>query len=148
MAVVIRNTQSRYKVPARQLRQVAASVLAEYGKSETELCIVLVDNKEIVRLNRAYLHESSPTDVIAFPQGAPPRGAAVELLGDVVISVEEAAAQAQIRQIPFFREVALYAIHGILHLLGFDDTTQAASREMKALQRVLLEKFYDSKNQK
>ncbi|MFQ5881462.1 MAG: rRNA maturation RNase YbeY [Candidatus Methylomirabilales bacterium] len=108
------------------------------GRPSGEVSVLLVDNHAIRLLNKAYRNHDRPTDVLAFPQQeglpAPHR----HLLGDVVISVETAARQANEHGHSLDQELALLLIHGILHLLGYDDTTPPARRRMWAKQAQLL----------
>jgi probable rRNA maturation factor len=100
--------------------------------------VLLVGDRAIRRLNRAYLNRDRPTDVLAFPQGGSPPSPQPHLLGDVVISVDAAARQAKAHDHSLDRELAILLIHGILHLLGYDDTTPTARRHMWAEQARLL----------
>lgn len=100
--------------------------------------MLLVGDRVIRRLNRAYLDHDYPTDVLAFPQHNDPSSPQLQLLGDVVISVETAARQAKEHGHSLARELALLLIHGILHLFGYDDSTAAARRRMWAKQARLL----------
>ena len=88
---------------------------------ETELSVVVVDDEQIQQINCEYLQRDNPTNVISFAQqegeGA---GICPGLLGDVVISAETAARDAEEAQVSFFSELSFLLIHGILHLLGYD----------------------------
>jgi probable rRNA maturation factor len=98
-----------------------------------EVSVLLADDATVRSLNRTYRGEERATDVLAFPQDG--QGG---MLGDVVISVEQAARQARRARHPLLREVALLAIHGTLHLLGYEDHTPRGRRAMWAAQRRLL----------
>ena len=104
-------------------------------------------------LNKAYRGIARPTDVLAFPAGEGRRAPAMGPsrapepqatsdagihLGDLAISLETARRQAARRGHPLEREVALLAIHGILHLIGYDHRTPAQRRRMWRLQARLL----------
>ena len=103
-----------------------------------ELSIALVDDAEIRQLNRKFRSVDTPTDVLAFSllegehQGH--RGA---MLGDVVISVETAAAQAAVRHRALDEELARLLIHGLLHLVGHDHEREDEAKRMRAEQRRL-----------
>src|SRR5208282_3701917 len=82
-----------------------------------------------------------PTDVLAFPM-EPDDGAFEDAaLGDIVISVERAREQARQFKHPLRREVAVLAVHGLLHLLGYEDETDAGAAAMWSKQKALLEKI-------
>ena len=161
MAVSILNSQKRL-LKIRRLLQAARKVLQSEGVSAAEVSVLLTDDSTIHVLNRDYRGQDRPTDVLSFAQRdqhpdapfappAPPRsrrtGPVVgavhpgeivgELLGDVVISVETAARQAEQHEIDLDDEVRLLLTHGILHLLGYDDTTEEAAEEMQRKERAL-----------
>ena len=112
-------------------------ILNGLGCEDTELSIVLVDDDEIGRLNLAYLDRKGPTNVISFPMN---EGSFNELnpemLGDVVISVETAAGDAEKGGYTLDEMLDFYLVHGILHLLGYDheDSVDRAA-EMEAQSR-------------
>jgi rRNA maturation RNase YbeY len=113
-------------------------VLRHLDQTQAELSLALVTDPEIHNLNHQYRGKDKPTDVLSFPLAD-----ALQpfLLGDVVISVETAARQAQRRGHSFRAELQTLLIHGILHLLGYDHevSRRAASRmhrkerQMKAM---------------
>ena len=81
----------------------------------------MTDDAEIQELNRTYRDLDQTTDVLSFPQDEDAVNESGDtLLGDVVISVETAARQAEEHHLSFNEELILLAIHGILHLLGYD----------------------------
>jgi probable rRNA maturation factor len=102
---------------------------AEGCHPEAELSVVIGDDRWIQALNRNYRKKDSPTDVLAFPQGESPEGAA-QLLGDVAISAETAARQGAEMGHSLHQELALLLAHGILHLTGWGDETSATRRRM------------------
>ena len=101
---------------------------------------------EIHALNRAYRGYDKPTDVLSFAQNdalpdAPPAPKILGLpenLGDVIISVETAVRQAQTHHLPLEEELALLTVHGILHLLGYEDETVEGSAEMRVREKAVL----------
>jgi probable rRNA maturation factor len=95
--------------------------------------VVLADDATVRALNRTYRGRDRTTDVLAFPQGG--EGG---LLGDVVISLPQAARQARRVGHSLAREVALLAIHGTLHLLGYEDETARGRKRMWEAQDRLL----------
>lgn len=105
-----------------------------------EVSIVLVSDDYIKDLNRKYRGVEKATDVLAFPmQEGEFSGLHPHLLGDVVISVERAREQAGEFKHGFEEELSLLTIHGILHLLGYDDRTPGERKEMKVKEKEILE---------
>jgi len=115
---------------------MAERILSDLGcSSESELSILLVDDDEMQRLNRAYLCRDRPTNVLAFAmrEGKDPY-LTPALLGDVVVSTETAQREALQRDVTLEEEMALLLVHGILHLLGYDhenEPAEAAQMEAK-----------------
>ncbi|NMC33338.1 MAG: rRNA maturation RNase YbeY [Veillonellaceae bacterium] len=115
---------------------------------DTEISVLLVDNATIQELNRDYRGKDTPTDVLSFPQEeeldaeAEPAvigGPSTRMLGDIVISVEKAVAQATEYGHSVERELAFLAIHGLLHLLGHDhEKGEAAKKLMRAEEKRIL----------
>lgn len=110
------------------------------GVSPAEISVVLVDDRRIQSLNRAWRKIDRPTDVLAFAQRegkfSDPRD---PMLGDVVISVERAAAQAKERGHSLIKEIDLLLVHGLLHLLGFEHTRgKKRAQEMAAKEKQLM----------
>jgi len=135
MNVLVANQQRRVRVAVPLLRRAALGALRREGCPRgTELSIVVVDDATIRALNRRYRHRDRPTDVLAFPQGGGPGG----LLGDVVISADRAAAQAPAYGSDVDRELQLLVVHGVLHLLGYDDTNARAAARMRRRQEEIL----------
>jgi probable rRNA maturation factor len=102
-----------------------------------EVTVLFVDDSEIRALNRQHRGIDKPTDVLSFPQlegeeiaAPPPEAGEALLLGDVVISLQRAVAQAEEYRHSFEREVGFLAAHGTLHLLGFDHETPEAEAAM------------------
>jgi probable rRNA maturation factor len=110
----------------------------EGGLGRAELSIVLADDGVVRELNRRYRQVDAPTDVLAFPAGAPPGPGLPQLLGEVVISVPTARRQAAQAGHDWRDEVDLLLVHGVLHLLGWTDHSPATRRRMMARQAEVL----------
>ncbi len=123
------------KVSARRVKGKARRILAILGQKQVELSLALVGNREIQQLNARYRKKNRPTDVLSFPSGELlPTG--TRILGDVVISVEQATAQARARKKTLEEEIIALLIHGVLHLLGYDhERSQREARVMGSLER-------------
>jgi probable rRNA maturation factor len=137
--VTVLRRSRRAGVNARAVRLDAARILEQMQETGAELVVSLVGDAEMHALNRDYRGKDRPTDVLAFAmrEGEPmPDGDNV--LGDVIISLDTAARQAEERGVPLAAEVRDLLIHGILHLLGYDHEISAnESRRMKAKERWL-----------
>ncbi|MDD5084608.1 MAG: rRNA maturation RNase YbeY [Candidatus Omnitrophica bacterium] len=138
--VNVTNHARRFKVSLAGLKRAAVFVLKRFRIRSGELNVLLVCDREIRRYNRRFLHRDRPTDVIAF-QGECLRRVQAPFLGDIVISLERAKKQAALYKSTFKREAYLYLIHGILHIMGYDDRAKAGRRRMEILQASFLERI-------
>jgi probable rRNA maturation factor len=104
-----------------------------------EASLVLSTDAELQRLNHAYRGIDKPTDVLSFPfdgENVPPEEAS-EYLGDILISVEFACRSADQAGRPLEAELRLLAVHGLLHLLGHEDETDAGAERMRQVETSL-----------
>jgi len=123
---------------ARVIREAAEAVLRQEGKEGT-VSVLVTDDAEIRELNRRYLNADRPTDVMAFSMLEGEEIASPEkVIGDVVISVETAERQAEEYDTTFLDEIALLTVHGVLHLLGYDDQTDEERSLMRDKEREAL----------
>ena len=105
--------------------------------------VLLTSEQEIRRLNREYRNIDRVTDVLSFPAwegeqiAAPPDG----YLGDIAICMARAAEQAQTYGHSLERETAFLAVHGTLHLLGFDHMNESEERIMRGQQKEIMEEM-------
>ncbi len=118
------------RVDPRTVRRRAIRVLRTLEADATELSVLLTDDPTIHELNRDYRGVDQPTDVLAFPQDSTGIGPTPHLLGDVVISVDTAARQAEQGCRKLVEEITVLLIHGVLHLLGHDHHTAPQRRRM------------------
>src|SRR5947209_5432284 len=130
--VSIASPQDAVPLDRGRLRDIARSVLAGENVADYEISLAFVDNATIHRLNKQYLHHDEPTDVLSFPLSDP---SAKKLAGELVLGAEVALEQAQARGHDVQAELALYVIHGLLHLCGYDDKDARNAKEMRARER-------------
>jgi len=119
---------------------VAATLRHAQVAPPAALTLLLTDDAQIQQLNRDFRGEDKPTDVLSFPAGAtlPGMGEAVAYLGDIAISAPYAQRQAQAAGHPLTAELQLLAIHGVLHLLGYDHGEPEEKADMWAAQTAVL----------
>jgi len=113
-------------VPFIRKHLTAAHGLLDTGLSE--LSLALVGDARMSLLHKQFMGIDGPTDVLTFPLDFDEKGR--EIAGEVVVCVPEAARQAKLRGTRVDCELLLYALHGILHLSGFDDRTAKAFQRM------------------
>lgn len=143
----IADRQDCLTIDVERLRNVAQSVLRSESVAEAQVSIALVDGTAMRQLNRQYLNHDYDTDVLSFDLSdemeLPDTGNAGEaeqrcLEGEIIISSEMAARVAAGFDWNPQDEVVLYLVHGLLHLVGYDDSTIEQTRVMRDRERELL----------
>jgi probable rRNA maturation factor len=132
---VISNRQQAVVVSPRHLARAAERTLVALGRTGARVEVVLVDDGEIRRLNRAWRGVGRRTDVLAFSLETPEIGG---LVGEVLISAETAARQARRLGVPVAAELELLVTHGVLHLAGYDDRDPVEAALMHERERQIL----------
>ena len=103
------------------------------------LSVILLNDKEIRKLNKKWRQKDCPTDVLSFPLDLDAGLCGVPFeIGEIIISVETALAQAEEYGHSLEREMVFLFVHGCLHVLGFDHTTPAQEKNMFARQKEIL----------
>ena len=114
-------------------KSVVRQIVTDQCVHSAEISIAIVSDEQIHELNRQYLQHDYETDVLSFNLGT--ESAGFELSGEIVVSADTARRCAQERNIKVIDELTLYVIHGTLHLLGFDDKSEAERKKMRAAER-------------
>ncbi len=117
------------------LRTTAGRVMALENLTDRELDVLLTTDLHIQKLSKTYLKKDHTTDVMAFSQDDE------KYLGDIVISVETAMRQAQDYGHDLLTELQYLLIHGILHLMGFNDDKPANRKAMRTKEKEILDKL-------
>ena len=126
------------KYPTADLKKISASILRAVEKGRAELSVALVGDEEMRPLNAKYRKKNKTTDVLSF-SADPGISSEAGLLGDVIISIEQAKRQAKERNHSLKKEMVTLLIHGILHLLGYDhERSQRQAKIMASLEQKLL----------
>ncbi len=120
--------------------QAARKLLAGEGVEFAEVSVLLTDDAGIQEFNRQWRGIDKPTDVLSWPQEEAEQAKGAVHLGDVAISLDTALHQAQTRDWSVEEETALLLVHGILHLLGYEDETEAGAAEMRKVETRILGK--------
>jgi probable rRNA maturation factor len=142
--------QTFVPVDRNWLFQIATSVLRDEHVARAEVSFALIDDAVIRGINRRFLDHDDATDVISFPlhedqfpvhSDGGHRDATKCIEGEIVISGETAARVAAELDRPASEEIALYVVHGLLHLCGFDDREDVDRQQMQDRQQWHLKKF-------
>jgi probable rRNA maturation factor len=139
--ILIGSSQTAMRVPRRKITSLIEFVGGAESARLVSVDIAIVGDAEIARLNRQYLRHAGVTDVISFDLSDPEEEG---LRAQLVVCAEEAIRQARARGLGVQRELLLYVVHGLLHLTGWDDATDANRLRMQTRQQELLESFLAS----
>ena len=141
--IEITDLQDHIPLDKKTILQVVRHVIKEEGRTAKSLSVVLTDNRHIRDLSNEYLQRDTVTDVISFPLEDPewPEGQHAtngSINGEIIASAERAYYQAQAIHGNPEAELLLYIVHGLLHLVGYDDRTPRQARTMHAREDTLL----------
>jgi probable rRNA maturation factor len=129
--IEIINRQKKHRIRKKAFERLLADLSRQYRLADPEVTLAFVGDRAIRTLNRKFMKKDRPTDVLSFPLGEKgPDGK--YYLGDIVIAVPVADRQAREKGHSLDRELRLLAIHGYLHLLGFDHFAGIEEEERKA----------------
>ncbi len=115
------------RIVHKPIREAVAAALDLFSSDLAEVTIVISDSAELRELNQRFRQTDRTTDVLSFP--APEQVGSI--LGDVILNWDLAENQARTRQVRPVDEAAMLAVHGVLHLLGFDDHTESDRAAMR-----------------
>jgi probable rRNA maturation factor len=135
--ISLANEQALHTVDADSLIAAARAVLAGSQFDSAQISLAVVDDTTIHQLNRRHLNHDWPTDVLSFMLDDHDG----HLEGEVIISADTAAAAAVEAGWPAAAEQLLYTVHGMLHLVGHCDKSDADADQMRAAERAILARF-------
>jgi probable rRNA maturation factor len=121
------------------MRRAIAAAAATLSTPAAELAIVLTNNAAMRLLNRAWRGVDAATNVLSFPSR--PIGGEPSFIGDIVLAHETVAAEARREGKPFAHHLAHLAVHGFLHLLGYDHEREKDAARMERLEREILHRL-------
>jgi probable rRNA maturation factor len=123
------------------IRRALGAGLAVAGLAHAdgaELSVVLTDDDGIARLNGQWRDKPKPTNVLSFPAALPGAAATAPLIGDIVLAHGVIAREAAADAIPFDDHLAHLAVHGLLHLFGYDHLDDGDAETMERLETEIL----------
>ncbi|MGC8780782.1 MAG: rRNA maturation RNase YbeY, partial [Anaerolineae bacterium] len=134
------------EVDADDLAATVAAALEHEGRADAEVTLVIADDETVAALNRQYRGIDGPTDVLSFPAQEPTPGfvsapEAEAYLGDIIIALPFTRRQAAGLGRPLSAELRLLAVHGVLHLLGYDHAEPDEEAVMWARQDAILSRL-------
>ncbi|PSA93946.1 rRNA maturation RNase YbeY [Bacillus atrophaeus] len=146
---IIDETESVAEEMLREVEKLLQFAAEREGvQDQAEVSVTIVTNDEIQQINKEYRGKDTPTDVISFALEEEGEGE-VEIvgaemppvLGDIIISADRTKEQAEEYGHSFLRELGFLAVHGFLHLLGYDHMTKEQEEEMFTKQKDLLDNY-------
>ena len=144
LVIRLNNQQNRIRLPISRLRAIGRLILGSLGLKRAEASFLFVTDRRMKYLNRKFKRKNRPTDVRSFSQLEErqiPDLSRRCLLGDVIISVDTTKRQAPLYGNSFLKELVLYMIHGILHILGFDDQRPRSRKIMRRKEEEIMIKI-------
>ena len=136
--VTILSTQRRLRAPARRIRELVAFVAARESRRIDMADIAVVGARRMATLNRRCSGHEGVTDVLSFDLGPGPTGG---MCVQIIVCSDVAIRQARRRGHAAWRELLLYVTHGLLHVMGYDDRSDAGARRMHRREDELLAAF-------
>ena len=134
--------EAEFPFPENLLERAVQAALTHGSASlDSELSIVLTDDARLRQLNRDYLGIDAPTDVLSFPASETDPETGARYIGDILISIPRAGAQADAAGHALESEVQLLVVHGVLHLLGHDHAEAEEKARMWKAQAEILERL-------
>lgn len=126
--VEVSDTQSYFSPAPGFVEAVTRAALSAQGVTRASISVAVIDDASIREINRRHLGHDWPTDVVSFPLSDP---GDPELSGELVVSAEMAVNSAREAGVPAGDELALYLVHGLLHLCGYDDSDDESRARMR-----------------
>lgn len=124
-------------IDKRQVHKLVASLIKEFELSISSLSISFINSNELREINKKYLKHDYETDVITFNYSENQK----DIDGEILISFEEAKNNARTFNVNYGTELLRLVIHGILHLLNFDDKDEKSKKIMKQTENKLINKY-------
>jgi probable rRNA maturation factor len=125
------NQQSALSISTDQVQKIVKEVIRAESQRCDEVDLYFVDTPTICQLHADFFQDDSPTDCISFPLDDESEASPYRLLGDVFVCPATAVAYAKKHHLNPYDETLLYIVHGLLHLMGYDDLNNQDRREMR-----------------
>lgn len=133
------------QIDKKALIQAAQAVLDVLDRNgDQEVSIIITDDEQLRQLNRNFRGSDETTDVLAFPMAQVDPDSGKLYLGDILISLEQAKAQAKLHGNSLKDELQLLVVHGTLHLLGYDHVDPVDKDRMWEAQEKILRRYAPS----
>ena len=141
MSIEVTNSSGRL-VPSNEVTSLLLFAMSRFNLNvDCDLSVGFIDDAYMSELHIKWMNEPGSTDVLSFPMDMPENDGDVVTLGDIMISPLFAAAQAQVAGHTAEHEIYILAVHGLLHIIGYDHAEPEKERIMFALQEEIVENW-------
>lgn len=140
IVVQIANNFAGIDARSSKVKKLVQAVFNRFGLSKATVSIAIVDDAEIRKLNSRFLNRKSTTDCLSFDLSDTQEPQSPKLF-ELIVNGEMAVRQANLRGHSSEAELALYITHGLLHNLGFDDSTDSKARKMHLMEDNILQQL-------
>lgn len=144
LKVSVRNRQQDLKLPITRIKKMVSDFLASEGVLCSEVALHFVSKKQICALHNRFFKDPTPTDCISLPLDSKDDSSPFSHFGEVFVCPQAAIEYVSHKKGDPLKETLLYIVHGLLHLLGYDDLTQEDRRFMRKKERFVLDQFFDT----
>lgn len=144
MIIHISNEQDSLKINPNHIEAIVLQVLQEENCKCDEVSITFVDTQRICDLHEEFFQDNSPTDCISFPMDLEDDDS-YRVLGDVFVCTDTAIRYAQEHEGDPYQETVLYIVHGLLHLMGYDDLNDEDCKQMRQAEKRHMKKISELK---
>ena len=141
LRIKINNLNKKRRISQKAIKKTASLVLRSFKRHNALIDITFVSDRKIKILNKKYMARRGPTDVMTFLLEEMWQPCRNSLIGDIYISSDTAYANARRFKTNFSKEILLYTIHGVLHLVGFGDRTVKEKNRIRKLEEKFLKEI-------
>lgn len=145
MIVHFTNSQHLIEVSSQQVHDLVTCILQKEQVTCDEVSIHFVTVQDISKLHEEYFDDPSPTDCISFPMDDQEDDSFYKILGEIFVCPEVALEYSQANLLNFEEELTLYVVHGILHLLGYDDIDEEDEALMRSKEASCMQFLQENK---
>jgi len=124
------------KIQQSKIQKWIQEIIAEYSKTPADISYIFTSDRYLLKINQEYLQHDYYTDIITFDYSEDDT-----ISGDLFISLDTVLSNAKKYKVDYLKELHRVIIHGILHLLGFNDKTEEENAQMRQLEDAALKKL-------
>ena len=135
MKVNVYNKQKNLSIPAKAVKEIVLAAISLEKYSCDEISVHFVTPKKICDLHKEYFDDPSVTDCISFPMMDSKIDIGYKILGEIFVCPQTAIDYAQKHRVCPYEECTLYLIHGLLHLMGYDDLQSEQRAKMRRAEK-------------